>query len=153
MRNMTVVTLGYLRIFDGAPGDQRWLFSAEFDGKREFAMSSPAAVKAGEWSNVRALLQDADGPEPLLLAWIEPGTKSWTGSWPIRLKHEALMGSLFAVAALFFAFSFWNSGLGGKWPLLMGFGVMLWIEAAMVLLATSKARIIKRLTEEVEPCS
>jgi hypothetical protein len=148
MTNVTVVTLGYLRIFDVAPGDQRWHFSAEFDGKREFAMPSPEAVKAGEWSNVRALLKDADGPKPSLLAWIEPGTKSWTGSWPMRVKHEAFMGSLFIVAALFFAFALWSSGLGDKWPLLMGFAVMLWIGAAMVLSAASKARIINKFAEE-----
>lgn len=148
MTNVTIVTVGYLRIFDVAPGDQRWHFSAEFDGKREFAMSIPAVVKAGEWSNVRALLKDADGPKPSLLAWIEPGTKSWTGPWPIRAKHEALMGSLSIVAALLFAFSFWTGGLGGKWPLLVGFGVMSWIGAAMVLSAARKARIIKRFTEE-----
>lgn len=145
MTNVTVVTLRHLRIFDVAPGDQRWHFSADFDGKREFAMSSPTAVKAGEWSNVRALLKNADGPKPSLLAWIEPGTKTWTGSWPQRVKHEALMGSVFIVAGLFFAVSFWN--LGDKWLLLAGFGAMSCIGVAMTVSAASKSRIIKKFAE------
>lgn len=144
MTNVTVVTLKRLRIFDVAPGNDRWHFSAEFDGKREFSIASPTKVQAGEWSNVKALLKDADGPTPGLLAWIEPGTDFWTGAWPRSVVDDVITGVVCVVFGLFLLFVLANSAHGAPLPLLLVFGSMVGLGVVKIAASIRKNMILDK---------
>lgn len=144
MTNVTVVTLKRLRIFDVAPGNKRWHFSAEFDGKREFSIASPTKVQAGEWSNVKALLKDADGPTPGLLAWIEPGTDFWAGVWPRSVVHDAIEGLTLVFLGLFMLFVLTHSAHGAPLPLLLVFGATVGLGAVKIAASIRKNMILDK---------
>jgi hypothetical protein len=148
MTNVTVVTLKHLRIFDVAPGSEHWCFSAEFDGRREYAIFSPAKMEAGEWSNVRALLKDADGSMPSLLAWIEPGTNSWVGTWPATVGHDAVLGPMIVVFGFFFMRALSNVGHDVWWPDWLVFWMLMLSGGAKIFSAAHKSMILNKLKKE-----
>ncbi len=112
MTNVTVLRLGYLRVFDVSRSmmgrDDAWAFSVEYDGRREWSHLMTDEPQEGQWQDVPALvsLSTAGAPERLL-AWRDQERGQLTGalvSTVDRARNVAwatfYVGVLFAILAM-----------------------------------------------------
>jgi len=112
MTNVTVLKLGYLRVFDVSRSiigrDEAWAFSVEYDGRKEWSLLMIDKPEEGQWQDVPALVRMSARGEPEgLLAWRDQGRGKLTGSlvsMVSRARNKAwvmfFVGALFAIPAM-----------------------------------------------------
>ncbi len=85
---------------------------------------------------------------PSLLAWIEPGTNSWVGTWPATVRHDAVLGPMIVVFGFFFMLALSNGGHDVWWPYWLLFWTLMLSGGTKIFSAARKSMILNKLMKE-----